>query len=147
MLTVLVVDDNVELQIALKKILASGGYRVELASDGEQGLRVARDRRPDIIVLDMLLPKLSGVDVLHALKRDSSTQSIPVIALSGLPSSNEAKLKEDGATSYLRKTDLVKLDVLLQAIDYARLLPRYDEFQKDAFLPNRLSGLRQVGSK
>jgi CheY-like chemotaxis protein len=61
MLKVLVVDDNVPLQIAFKKVLTSSGYRVELAGDGEEGLRLAQETRPDVILLDMLLPKLGGV--------------------------------------------------------------------------------------
>jgi CheY-like chemotaxis protein len=63
MLTILVVDDNVHLQIAFKKVLTSAGYRVELAVDGEEGLRLARTIRPDVILLDMMLPKLSGLEV------------------------------------------------------------------------------------
>jgi CheY-like chemotaxis protein len=136
MLTVLVVDDNVHLQIAFKKVLTSSGYQVELASDGEEGLRLAHSARPDVILLDMLLPKLGGVDVLRALKADRATATIPVIALSGLPMSNEARLRRDGAISYLQKSNLENLDMLLQAIDYALLLPRGDEFSEVAFLPN-----------
>jgi len=136
MLTVLVVDDNVHLQIAFKKVLTSSGYQVELASDGEEGLRLAHSARPDVILLDMLLPKLGGVDVLRALKADRATATIPVIALSGLPMSNEARLRRDGAISYLQKANLENLDILLQAIDYALLLPRGDEFSEVAFLPN-----------
>ena len=90
MLTILVVDDNVHLQIAFKKVLMSSGYRVETAGDGEEGLRLATSIKPDVILLDMLLPKLGGLDVLLALKADRATASIPVIALSGLPISNEA---------------------------------------------------------
>ena len=119
MLMVLVIDDNVNLQIAFKKVLTSSGYQVELASDGEEGLRLARETRPDVIVLDMMLPKLSGLEVLLALKRDRATERIPVIALSGLPSSNDAKLRRDGVVSYLQKSSLEDLDLLLQAIDYA----------------------------
>jgi CheY-like chemotaxis protein len=137
MLRILVIDDNVQLQIAFKKVLLNAGYSVELAGDGEEGLRVAQAKRPDIIILDMLLPKMGGVDVLHALKENQSTAKIPVIALSGLPSSNEAKLRREGAVSYLQKGNLDDLDVLLQAIDYALLLPRDDEFQQDAFRPNQ----------
>ena len=136
MLTVLVVDDNVHLQIAFKKVLTSSGYQVELASDGEEGLRLAQSVRPDVILLDMLLPKLGGVEVLRALKADRTTATIPVIALSGLPMSNEARLRRDGAISYLQKSNLENLDILLQAIDYALLLPRGDEFSEVAFLPN-----------
>ena len=136
MLTILVVDDNVHLQIAFKKILMSSGYRVETAGDGEEGLRLATSIKPDVILLDMMLPKLGGLDVLLALKADRATARIPVIALSGLPMSNEARLRRDGAISYLQKSNLEDLDVLLQAIDYALLMPRADEFSEVAFHPN-----------
>jgi CheY-like chemotaxis protein len=116
-------------------VLTSSGYRVELASDGEEGLRVARSLTPDVILLDMMLPKLSGVDVLLALKGSVATKRIPVIALSGLPVTNEARLRRDGAVSYLQKSKLEDMDNLLQAVDYALLLPREDEFSKVAFLP------------
>src|ERR1700687_2695001 len=137
MLKVLVIDDNVHLQVAFKKILSVAGYAVRFASDGEQGLRLALNIKADIIVLDMLLPKLGGVEVLRALKRDPVTKNVPVIALSGLPQSNEAKLRREGAVSYLEKSRLEDPDVLLQAIDYALLLPRHDEFRPEAFLPTR----------
>ncbi len=142
MLTILVVDDSVHLQIAFKKVLTSSGYRVELASDGEEGLRLAHSIRPDVILLDMMLPKLSGVEVLLALKRSRATERIPVIALSGLPRSNEARLRRDGAVSYLQKSNLEDLDVLLHAVDYALLMPRHDEFSQTAFAPN-LPGVKE----
>jgi CheY-like chemotaxis protein len=138
MLTILVVDDNIHLQIAFKKVLMSSGYRVETAGDGEEGLRLATSIKPDVVLLDMMLPKLGGLDVLLALKADRATASIPVIALSGLPMSNEARLRRDGAVSYLQKSNLEDLDVLLQAIDYALLMPRADEFSEVAFHPNSL---------
>jgi len=139
MLTILVIDDNVQLQIAFKKILTSAGYKVELASDGEEGLQLAGSARPDVILLDMMLPKISGLDVLLTLKKNNATKKIPVIALSGLPSSNDARLRRDGAVSYLQKSNLEDLDVLLQAVDHALLLPREDEFSQTPFVPN-LSG-------
>ena len=128
MLKVLVIDDNVQLQIALRKILSVAGYAVQLASDGEEGLRLALNKTPDIIVLDMLLPKLSGVEVLQALKQDPATKRIPVIALSRLPRSNERRLMAEGAVSYLEKSRLEDADALLRAVDDALLLPRHDEF-------------------
>ena len=136
MLTILLVDDNRHLQIAFKKVLSSSGYRVELASDGEEGLRLAHSTRPDVILLDMLLPKLGGVEVLRALKADGMTKTIPVIALSGLPMSNESRVRRDGAVSYLQKSNLENFDLLLQSIDHALLLPRDNEFSEVAFLPN-----------
>jgi CheY-like chemotaxis protein len=136
MLKILVVDDNLHLQIVLKKRLTSAGYKVELASDGEEGLRLAQQNLPDVIVLDMLLPKLSGLDVLRALKQEYATEGIPVIALSGLPLSNEARLRKGGAIKYLQKSNLEDMDILMQAIDHALLLPREDEFSQRSFLPN-----------
>jgi CheY-like chemotaxis protein len=130
------IDDNVHLQIAFKKVLTSAGYRVQLAGNGEDGLRLAGSLLPDVILLDMMLPKLSGLDVLHTLKKQAATQKIPVIALSGLPSSNDARLRKDGAACYLQKSNLENLDVLLQAVDSA-LLPRMPEpFSQTALLPN-----------
>jgi CheY-like chemotaxis protein len=136
LLTILVIDDSRHLQIAFKKILTAAGYKVQLASDGEEGLRLAMGKKPDVILLDMLLPKLGGVEVLRALKQDPMTTQIPVIALSGLPQSNELKLRREGAVSYLEKSRLEDSAILLQAIDFALLLPRDNEFRQEAFSPN-----------
>jgi CheY-like chemotaxis protein len=133
MLSILVIDDNQSLQLAFTKILSSAGYHIGLASDGEEGLRLARENIPDLIVLDMLLPKLGGVEVLRALKRDPATKKIPVIALSGLPRSNEAKLLREGAVSYLEKERLEEPVALLHAVEDALMQPRQDEFQQASF--------------
>jgi len=133
MLSILVIDDNLSLQIAFTKILTSAGYHIGTASDGEEGLRLARESIPDLIVLDMLLPKLGGVEVLRALKRDPATKRIPVIALSGLPRSNEAKLLGEGAVSYLEKERLEEPVALLHAVEDALMQPRPDEFQQASF--------------
>jgi CheY-like chemotaxis protein len=138
MLSILIIDDNAHLQMAFKKILTTAGYKVHLATDGEEGLRLAINKTPDVILLDMLLPKLSGLDVLRALKENSAAMNIPVIALSGLPQSNGPKLMKDGAVSYLEKSRLEGAESLLQAIDYALLLPRIDEFRLESFLPTPL---------
>jgi CheY-like chemotaxis protein len=137
MLSILVIDDNLNLQVAFKKILSAAGYLTRTAGDGEEGLRLAQENIPDIILLDMLLPKMGGVEVLRSLKSDPATRQIPVIALSGLPQSNEAKLLKEGAVSYLEKSRLEEPEALLHAVDYALILPRYDEFSQSSFLPNR----------
>ena len=131
MLNVLVINDNVQSQITFRKILRVAGYAVQLASDGEKGLRMALNNAPDIIVLDMLLPKLGGIEVLRALKQYAGTRHIPVIALSGLPRSNEAKLIREGAVSYLEKSSLEDPEALLQAVDDALLLHRQDKFCRE----------------
>lgn len=84
-----------------------------------------------------MLPKISGLNVLLTLKKDRATDKIPVIALSGLPSSNDARLRRDGAVSFLQKSNLEDLDNLLPAVDYALLLPRDDEFSQTSFRHDR----------
>jgi two-component system, sensor histidine kinase and response regulator len=103
---VLLVEDSKFLRIANERVLARAGYDVSTAGDGEEALRVANDKLPDIILLDMLLPKLSGPEVLKALKSNPATMAIPVIVLSSLSQRNEEKLKQAGAVEYLEKASL-----------------------------------------
>src|SRR5208282_2418854 len=86
--------------------LARAGYEVCSAADGEEALRIARSILPNLILLDMLLPKLSGLDVLKALKKDSLTKSIPVVVITGMTQKNAARLQEDGAAGFLEKSTL-----------------------------------------
>jgi CheY-like chemotaxis protein len=104
--TVLLIDDSKFLRRANELAVSKAGYTVMVAADGSQGLDLARAKGPDVIVLDMMLPKLSGQELLRALKQDSATLSIPVIVLSSLPQSNEQKLKSEGAALYLEKSKL-----------------------------------------
>jgi CheY-like chemotaxis protein len=103
---VLVVEDSKFLRIATERILSRAGYQVIGAADGEQALQIAQDELPDIILLDMLLPKLSGQDVLKALKANPATQHIPVIILTSMSQKNAEKLLSDGAAAYFEKGSL-----------------------------------------
>jgi CheY-like chemotaxis protein len=104
--TVLLIDDSKFLRRATEMAIVRSGYSVLCAADGEEGLQVAQNKTPSVIVLDMMLPKISGLKLLQALKQDPRTAAIPVIVMSSLPQSNEAKLKESGATAYLEKSKL-----------------------------------------
>jgi|HubBroStandDraft_1064217.scaffolds.fasta_scaffold00085_45 CheY-like chemotaxis protein len=106
MQSILLVEDSRFLRLANEKALVKAGYNVVTASDGEEALRVAFATIPDLILLDMLLPKLGGVEVLHALRNNALTMLIPVIVLSSLSQKNENKLKEAGATAYFEKSQL-----------------------------------------
>jgi len=120
--TVLIVDDSKFFRTATERTLTKAGYTVITAADGEQGLRVACEKTPNLILLDMLLPKLDGPSVLHQLKADSKTRKIPVLVLTSLSQRNEEKLVADGAAAFLEKERLAKdFQPLLQAI--AHLLP------------------------
>src|SRR5580658_3372334 len=102
---ILLIEDSKFQRIANERALVKGGYSVIHAGDGEEGLRVARKDIPDLILLDMMLPKVSGLDVLRALKGDALLKRIPVIVLSGLGQGNEAKLLKEGASAFLVKSN------------------------------------------
>lgn len=103
---VLLVDDSKFLRTANERALSRAGFEVSTAADGEEGLKVANDKLPDIILLDMMLPKLSGPEVLKALKANPATQDIPVIVLTSLSQKNEEKLLSEGAAAYFEKSSL-----------------------------------------
>ena len=107
-INVLLVEDGKMLQIALERSLTKAGFTVIVAQDGEEGLRIACQTVPDLILLDMLLPKLGGQEVLQALKGDPVTADIPVIILSSFSQQNEEKLKKAGAAAYFEKTKLIE---------------------------------------
>jgi CheY-like chemotaxis protein len=117
---ILLVEDSRFLRLASERALVKAGYDVVSVVDGEAALLMARERIPNLILLDMMLPKLDGLGVLRALKHDSQTADIPVIVLSGLGQQNEARLKKEGAAAYFTKSDsLLENDsaTLLQLVE------------------------------
>ncbi len=104
---VLLVEDDRFLRRACEASLRQRGFTVQTAADGEEGLRLARTEAPDIILLDLLMPKLSGLDVLRALKADAATRGLPVLVLSN--SSRQQDIDEItrlGVVGYFVKADL-----------------------------------------
>ena len=106
MIKILLVDDSKFLRLSTERALMRAGYEVSCATDGEQALQVAREKRPDVILLDMLLPKMTGPDVLKALKNDPATAGIAVVVFTGLSQKNAARLEQDGACAFLDKSEL-----------------------------------------
>ena len=103
---ILLVEDSKFLRLATERALSRAGYEMSSACDGEEALRVAHEKVPDLILLDMLLPKMGGPDVLKALKKDPITANIPVVAFTGLSQKNASRLQGDGAIAFLEKADL-----------------------------------------
>ncbi len=102
---ILLIEDSKFQRVANSRALANAGYTVIPAADGEEGLQEARERVPDLILLDIMLPRLSGLEVLRALKGDELLKHIPVIVVSGLGQANEAKLLKEGAAAFLVKSE------------------------------------------
>jgi CheY-like chemotaxis protein len=106
---VLLVEDSKFLRMATEHSLSKAGYLVSTAADGEEALQVAKEKLPDIILLDMMLPKISGPNVLQALKENHATMPIPVIVLTSRSHKNEEKLISAGAAAYF-ETSALALD-------------------------------------
>ena len=106
MTKILLVEDSKFLRLATERALARAGYEVSSAADGQEALQVAREKLPDLILLDMLLPKMSGPEVLVALKKDPFTKAIPVVVITGMSQKNAGRLREDGAAGFLEKSAL-----------------------------------------
>lgn len=108
---VLVVEDEATLQKALNDVLTQEGYDVLSALDGASGLDLALKEEPDLILLDIILPKMDGFEVLKKLKEKDS--QIPIIILTNLSDINDIQKALDlGATTYLVKADFHLSDVL-----------------------------------
>ena len=103
---ILLVEDSKLLRLATGRALARAGYEMFFAGDGDEALLMASENHPDLILLDMMLPKMSGLEVLKALKKDPANASIPVVVLTGLSQTNAERLRGDGAIAFLTKTDL-----------------------------------------
>jgi CheY-like chemotaxis protein len=104
---VLLVEDDRFLRRACEAALRQRGFTVIAAVDGEEALRLARAEAPDLILLDLLMPKLPGIEVLRILKAEEGTRAIPVLVLSN--SSKEGDVQQVmslGAVGYLVKADL-----------------------------------------
>jgi DNA-binding response OmpR family regulator len=101
---ILVVDDEIYIVHILEFTLTMEGYEVLTASDGEEALRKVEQDRPDLIVLDIMMPKLDGYEVCRKLREDEDFRSIPVVLLSakGRPIDRETGL-EVGADDYIVK--------------------------------------------
>lgn len=103
---ILLIEDEAALQKTLGQALRNIGYDVKSALDGEIGLRLAKEEKPDLIMLDLMLPKMHGLDVLKNMRDQEETKEIPVVILTNLENVAEVERAiELGATTYLIKSN------------------------------------------
>jgi CheY-like chemotaxis protein len=101
--TVLVVDDDPVIVKLLQVNFEMEGYRVLTAGDGEEGLDRAQRERPDVVILDVMMPKLDGLEVARALKADPETRDIPVVLLSAKAQTSDIQAGQSLADEYITK--------------------------------------------
>ena len=110
---ILFVEDESALQKTFGDLLSEEGYEMISAMDGESGLRMAKTENPDLILLDLILPKIHGIEVLEKLKEDPATKKIPVIILTNLEGMESVERALGlGATTYLVKASYTLKEVL-----------------------------------
>ncbi len=110
---ILFVEDEESLQKSMGTMLEKQGYQVFRSLDGESGLVLARKELPDLILLDLILPKKNGFEVLSELKADPATKNIPIIVLTNLEGSADVeRALTSGATTYLVKANYTLQDII-----------------------------------
>jgi len=116
---VLLVEDDLFLSKILSSKFKKEGFLVELAMDGEEGLKKVKSFAPDIILLDLIMPKKNGFEVLEEIKLNDKTKNIPVIILSNLgQNSDVSKGKELGAVDYLVKANFSLKEVVARVREH-----------------------------
>lgn len=114
----LIIEDETVLQDALKKVFSAEGYEVFQAYDGDEGSAFVKDKKPDIVLLDLVLPKKHGFEVLEEMKKSDELKNIPVLILTNLEESEEVmKAIELGARGYLIKANYALSEVLAKVKD------------------------------
>ena len=116
--SVLIVEDELSMQRALKKKLEHAGYAVATAIDGEEALASIRASKPDLVLLDLIMPKMDGISVLRELKGDDQLRSTPVVILTNLSSGDKvAEAMQLGTFDFLVKANYSLDDVLKKVTD------------------------------
>lgn len=101
---VLIIDDEEAVLKMYKEKLDSEGFETLTALDGKAGIKIIKDKKPDLVLLDIIMPKYNGFDVLKDIKADEETKNIPVYLLTNLPEEcSNGKAKELGAAGYFVK--------------------------------------------
>ena len=102
--TILIIEDDKFLRDLITKKLIKEGFNISEAIDGEEGLRKIKEKKPDLVLLDLILPGIDGFDILSKMKSDPESSSIPVVILSNLGQREEVeKGLKLGAIDYLIK--------------------------------------------
>jgi two-component system cell cycle response regulator DivK len=116
MAIILYVEDNAEHRLMMHTLLTSRGFDVEMGRNGVEGIELAKEAHPDLILLDLYMPKMDGFTMLEHLKEDPATQDIPVIVISAWPTGDHRRRVFDGgARAFVDKP--YDTEILVQLIE------------------------------
>ncbi len=128
MAKILLADDDTDIRDIISGILTREGFEVLLAKDGNEALDLAKTGKPDLILLDFLMPQMNGVEVCEALKKDKEMKSIPVIMITAYASEKEKSLSS-GAIDFITKP-IEKVDLMLRIRSVLKVSNISNELQK-----------------
>ena len=112
MARILIIEDDFLIYKMYSEKLSRDGYEVEIAQNGEEGLKKLKSHPPDLVILDIMMPKKSGLAVIDEMKKDVNLEKIPIIVLSNLSEGPDIeRVRERGVQEYLIKSDLDPEDV------------------------------------
>src|SRR5262245_42932545 len=113
--TILIVEDNALNMKLFTDLLKSQGYRILQANDGANALKLLKEQRPDLIMMDIQLPDISGIELTKQLKKDEALRSIPVVAVTAFAMHHDEEvIRESGCESYLTKP--ISLDRMFETV-------------------------------
>lgn len=110
---VLIVDDDITLREMYAERIKMEGFEIEIAENGDEGIKKAKTFKPDVVLLDIMMPGTNGFGVLETLQKDDQTKSIPILMLSALiQEENKVRSKEAGAKDYIVKSETTPANVI-----------------------------------
>jgi CheY-like chemotaxis protein len=114
---ILIVDDEFSVAEVLQSVLADSGHEVVTAVNGRQGLQRLRERRPDLVLLDFMMPIMDGPAMLRAMRQDPAYRDVPAVVMSSLPEAAVAAAAKGLFTAFLRKP--FKLSAVIDTVKTA----------------------------
>ncbi|MFH1415327.1 MAG: response regulator [Elusimicrobiota bacterium] len=117
---ILVVDDDEVLNRTIRNILEGAGYETVFAFDGHQTISFAKEAKPDLVLLDLIMPGRMGDDVYNELKLTTGMHNVPILIISGAPPEDIIKLA--------RARKIAKEDIFIKPFDYGELLSRVNHY-------------------
>lgn len=122
MAKILIIEDDELIGRMYVKAFTKVGYEVQAAVEGRSGIETAKSFQPDLILCDVMMPEMNGIEVLSALKADESLKHIPVVMLTNLSGTQDAQTaKEKGAVDYLVKSEFKPFEVSEKIKEYLSL--------------------------
>ena len=119
MAKILIIEDDQLINKMYSEKLSRDGYQVEVATNGKQGLERVKANPPNLVILDIMMPEMNGIEVIEAIKADVRLEKIPIIVLSNLSEQEDIdKAKKRGVNEYLIKSDLDPEDVSMMVKKY-----------------------------